>query len=252
MNKLNERIVELIQADVDGLLDEFDRAELDAALEESADARIFRQEMLQLTNILAAIPDLDPPAELHRRILDSIELPSARQLPIWLTGWFRPISYGMAVFAGMVIMVGVVNFVPFNDDEMTSLVGAMVHQGEGLPSSSQGQLGVDLEAVRGSVLLKKLDGAMALQFEIFSAEPVEIGLDLAESGLKFVGFAHETEGVIAIEVSGGNVQVSNQGSHQFVVFLRQPQGLETGVKNLQVSISQNELRIFKGSIAFGG
>ncbi len=252
MNTLSERIAELVQADVDGFIDESDRAELDAALEVSADARAFRQETLQLTNILAAVPELDPPTGLHGRILDSIELPSARQLPIWLTGLFQPISYGMAVAAGMVIMVGVLNFLPLNDDEMTNLVGAMVQEGDGLPSTSQGQLGVDLETVQGTILLKNLGGAMALQFDIVSAEPVKIGVNLGESGLEFGGFANDAGGVREIEVSGGNVQVTNQGTHQFVVFLRPIDGVDTGARNLEVSISQNELRIFKGSIAYGG
>ncbi len=252
MNMLNERIAEMIQADVDGVLADSDRDELNEAVETSIETRAFRDEMLQVANILNTMPELDPPVDLTRRILDSIELPSKRQLPSWLRNWFQPVSYGLAVAAGMLITIGMVKILPISDLEMTSLVGSMVQQGDVLPKTTRSQLGVDLEAVTGSILLKELNGALALQFDLVSAEPVEIGIKLSESGLKFGGLAHETKGVNVFEVSGGNVRVMNQGTQQFVIFLRQPNGSANRVKDLAVTISQDELRIFKGSIAFGG
>jgi len=256
VNTLNERIADLIQADVDGALAEFDRAELDAALENSSDARAFRNEMLQLAGILNSTPELDPPAGLNRRILDSIELPSPLRLPAWLKKWFQPVSYSLAVAAGMLITVGMMKILPVSDVEMSSLVGSMVQQAEVMPDTSRGQLGVDVEAVRGSILLKELDGALAMQFELDSEEPVDISISLAQAGLSFGGFAHdtnsgETDGLSVLEVSDGNVRVRNQGAQQFVVFLRSDPGSKSGVNDLGVTISQNELQIFKDSISFG-
>ena len=45
MSTLDERIAELIQADVDGELGQADRAELTSALEQSSEARKFHDEM---------------------------------------------------------------------------------------------------------------------------------------------------------------------------------------------------------------
>ncbi|MDZ4730001.1 MAG: hypothetical protein SH820_08685 [Xanthomonadales bacterium] len=252
VNTLNERITDLIQSEVDGVLAASDRDELKTALASSAAARAFRDEMLHLAKILNGMKELDLPAGLNRRILDSIELPSPRQLPAWLRNWFPPASYGLAVAAGMLLSVGVVKLLPSTDDEMSSLVGTMVKHGEVLPKASRGQLAVDLAAVTGSVLLKELDGAMALQFDLDSAESVDIDIQLAAAGLQFGGFADDNEGVSVLEVSGGNVRVVNQGSQQFVLFLRPLDGVNDGVRDLGVTISQDSMRIFKGSIAFGG
>jgi hypothetical protein len=254
---LNERIADLIQAEIDGALAEGDREELRIALAESAVARAYRDEMLHLASMLNDVPDLEPPAGLNRRILDSIELPAPRQLPAWLRNWFQPASYGLAVAAGMLLAVGMIKVLPLSDDDMTSLVGSMVSHDASLPETSRSQLAVDLDAVEGSVLLKDLNGTLALQFDLVSAKEVEILIPLAESGLQFGGFVHDDKDINVLEVSGGNVRVVNQGSNRFVVFLRQPDGLMKGSnpgsdQNLGVTISQDNVRIFKGTIAFGG
>lgn len=257
MNIVDERIADLIQAEVDGVLSESDREVLKSELAQSAAARAYRDEMMHLASLLNQVPDLDPPPGLNRRILDSIELPAPRQLPAWLRNWFQPASYGLAVAAGMLLAVGMIRILPFTDGEMSSLVGSMVAQQSALPDASRSQLAVDLEAVEGSVLLKEMRGSLALQFDLVSAGPVEISIPLAESGLEFGGFVHDEKGMEMLQVSEGNVRVVNQGSHQFVVFLRRPDGLIKEKVNgtateLGVTISQENKRIFKGTIALGG
>lgn len=249
---LIERHAELIQSDLDGFLAESDRAELQALLDSSEEARLFRDEMLKLNSILDGVPDLEPPAGLHHRILDTIELPPSPHWLARLKNWLQPVSYGLAVAAGMLITVGVVKLLPISDREMTSLVGTMVKQGDGLKTAAHSQLGVDLDAVAGSILLKDLDGTLALQFDLDSSKSVEITVDLQHSGLVFGGFADNTRGVDVFEVSGGNLRVLNEGAQQFVVFLKRTAAVTAGIRELGVTISQDSLRIFEGSIAFGG
>lgn len=252
MNTLDERVSNLIQAEVDGALAAEDREELKAALSESALARAFRNEMLHLADIFNKMPDLEPPSGLNRRILDSIELPPQRQTPGWLRNWFKPASYGLAFAAGMLMTVGMVKLMPITDSDMSSLVGTMVKHDAVLPNATQSQLAIDLEAVKGSVLLKDLSGALALQFDLRSTETVDVDIQLAAAELQFGGFVDNSKGVKELEVFGGNVRVVNQGAQQFVLFLRPLDGKKAGKKDLDVTISQDRKRIFEGSITFGG
>jgi len=257
VNTLNERIANLIQAEIDGALVTGEREELKVALAESPVARAYRAEMLHLNGVLGEVPDIDPPAGLSRRILDSIELPAPQKIPGWVRNWLQPASYGLAVAAGMLLAVGMLRLQPFSDNDMTSLVGSMVSQGANLPAESRSQLAVELDAVQGSISLKDMNGTIALQFDLVSAEVVEINIPLAESGLQFGGFVHDDEAMDVLEVSGRNVRVINQGANQFVVFLRQPQAWVKNAKSgagpdLSISISQETIRIFKGTIDFEG
>lgn len=253
MNTLNERISYLIQAEVDGVLAAEDREELKAALSESAIARAFRDEMLHLADILNKMPGLEPPPGLNRRILDSVELPAQRQTPAWFRNWFKPASYGLAFAAGMLMTVGMVKLIPpISDSDMSSLVGTMVKHDGMLPNALQDQLVIDLEAVQGSILLKDVNGIPALQFELKSAEAVDVDIQLAASGLQFGGFVDDNKGVKVLEVLGGDVRVVNQGAQQFVLFLRPLVEKKAGEKDLDIAISQDRKRIFEGSIIFGG
>ncbi len=261
MNIVDERIAELIQAEVDGALAESEREVLQAELARSAAARAYRDEMMHLAKILGEVPDLEPPPGLNRRILDSIELPAPRQLPAWLRNWFRPASYGLAVAAGMLLAVGMIRILPVSNSdmfgEMSSLAGSMVKHDKVLPDASRSQLAVDLEVVEGSILLKEMNGTLALQFDLDSVGPVEINIPLARSGMEFGGFVHDAKGMEVLEVSEGNLRVVNQGSRQFVVFLRRPgvssEEMANGAaSDLAVTISQDNRNIFKGTIALGG
>jgi hypothetical protein len=253
VNTLDERVSNLIQAEVDGALATEDREELKAALSESALARAFRNELLHLADIFNKMPDLEPPSGLNRRILDSIELPpSQHQTPGWFRSWFKPASYGLAFAAGILMTVGMVKLMPITDSDMSSLVGTMVKHDAVLPNATQSQLAIDLDAVKGSILLKDLSGALALQFDLRSAETVDVGIQLAAAELQFGGFVDNNQGVKELEVFGGNVRVVNQGAQQFVLFLRPLDGKKAGKKDLDVTISQDRKRIFEGSITFGG
>jgi len=68
---LDQRIIELINAGIDGELGPEEQRELDAVLDSSPEAVTFRLELLQLNNAFSNLPELDPPPALARTILDA-------------------------------------------------------------------------------------------------------------------------------------------------------------------------------------
>jgi anti-sigma factor RsiW len=77
---LDQHIIELINADLDGELGADEIRELKSILDSSSEAASFRDELLQLNNAIANVPELDPPARLSRTILDQVQLPARRGL----------------------------------------------------------------------------------------------------------------------------------------------------------------------------
>ena len=55
---LEQRVIELINADIDGELGQAEKEELEAILESSAEARVMKVELLKLANLLESTPDL--------------------------------------------------------------------------------------------------------------------------------------------------------------------------------------------------
>ncbi len=72
---MNDRkYIELIQAELDDELSGDQRAELDALLHESAEARAARKDFRNLAGLLRQVPSRQPPASLRQNILAQIEI----------------------------------------------------------------------------------------------------------------------------------------------------------------------------------
>ena len=111
---LEERIIQMINADLDGELGQAEKEELDAILESSAEARSMRVEMLKLTNLLDSVPEVAPPPGLSEQILNKLT-PPPRKPTFSLAGLFpsfQPVTAGLAFAAGLLLTVGFYELAP--------------------------------------------------------------------------------------------------------------------------------------------
>lgn len=251
---LDERIAELIQADVDGELSVSEEDELRSVLDQSAEARQFREDMVRVAQLMAELPPVEVPAPLRRRVLERIELPAR---PRWrldrLTGtrWFQPASYGLAIAAGVMMAVGYAQLQPAGPVDLQSLVGTMVSQGEVRQGSrdGSGRLEIGLPGLSGAVDLKPVSGGVwAVEFALDSDRPIELRLDLGTAGYRFGGFADATSGVEAIEVSAGEFRMTMAGSRQFVVFLRRDGESVSDAGAIGIAVGRQGEMLYQGSL----
>lgn len=255
---LNERTVELIQAGTDGELTMSEQSELEAALAQSAEARKFHEDMSRINQMIASLPDVEPPMGLTHRILDSIHLPAKSRFAALSSffdrSWLAPASYGLAVAAGVLVAVGVVQMAPQSQDDMSSLVGTMVSEGPKASQPVSGELKIDLSQVQGHVKLKNSDQAWALEFDLSSESEVEVSVNMLDAGLEFGGFARQDGSLNLenIEVSAEKVTVSNQGDHQFVLFLRHNVSASSGLKGIGIAVSQGGKVVYQGLLESKG
>jgi len=206
--------------------------------------------MTRVAKLLSNTPDVDPPWGLRRRILDSIELPARQRF----SGWLKPASYGLAFAAGVLIAVGVSQLATQEPEDMSSLVGTMVSKNHELPHPAMSELAIDLEGVQGQVRLKNLDVACAIEFDLKSKDDVEVAIDLGGSGLSFGGFADQGENVAIknFEVSGEKVRMMNQGSHQYVLFLRRAPEGSNGSRQIGIAVNRQGETVYHGLLESRG
>ena len=251
MKGLDERIAELIQLDVDGELDEAGREELQPILAQSETARQFQQEMQRVAGLMNQAPELDPPASLHHRILSSIDLPAKEGLMEWAADWFRPVSYGLAVAAGVLLAVGIDQLGPEDPADMGNLVGSMVNSSGRLAVEPAGVLTIREQQLQGSINLKPLGEAWAIEFDLQTSREVEVSINLESAGLGFGGVADPDSRIDLLEVSGGTVRVMNQGSHPFVLFVRGKARQDGRPHEIGISVSQAGQMIYQGTLKSG-
>jgi hypothetical protein len=250
---LNERISDLIQADVDGELSDHDRAELSRELLQSQEARKFRDDMQRVKQFMASIPSMNPPTGLQRRIIDAIKLPRRRRFAATTSRWLQPASYGLALAAGVVMGIGLTQVNPKGTQDLSAMVGTMMSQPEGQQVPAGESLAVSLDYVQGSIKRSYIDDAIALEFELESVEPVEITIDLSGTGMRFGGFADQDFASVVekFEVSDGKVHLLSSGNYHYVLFLRsEPEGT-TGSQDIRISLAQHGTNIYQGQLDSG-
>lgn len=251
---IDERTLDLINADVDGELTPEQSRELDAILEASADARAMRSELLRLTNLLDNQPAVNPPADLAQNILQQIKMPEpAGSFSLsGLFSSFQPATAGLAFAAGLLATVSFYELAPDNSPglDTAGMVGTMVANPENRGTDLADSLSFSEPGVTGSVSLQTGKDVFALEFNLESTETVEIEVAFAEAGLGFGGIARAVIDHKAADesykVSGGTLRVVNQGRQSFTVFLLNAASDGSSSKEINIVVSSGEARLITG------
>jgi hypothetical protein len=251
---IEDRTLNLINADIDRELAPAEQQELDSILETSAEARAMRAELLRLSNLLDSMPEQAPPDGLSSRILNQFA-PRRKFSLSNLFESFQPVTAGLAFAAGLLLTVGYYEMSPngMSSNDTASMVGTMVAGHDSPLNLLENSLYFKGDDFSGSVSLSENNGLYVLNFDLDSTERQEIRVGLDQTGLSFGGFA-ETPGISdnvmdSVIISGQTLRVVSQGQQQFAVFLR-GSGSDQAVAAELITIdfsSDNNLQSVDGS-----
>lgn len=250
---LEQQTLELINAEIDGALRADERAQLDAILESSAEARAMKAELQKLANLMDSMPEQTPPEELTEQILARVRLP--KRQPTFSLGALmsslQPAQVGLAFAAGLLVTMGVYELSPgqLADVDPASVVGTMVLNPDVQNVNQADSLTISEPGVAGTVTLSAAGKLQVLSFDLQSADTAEISISLSEAGLSFGGIARVAASGLAAdgsyEVSGGTLRVINQGHQAFSVFLLEA-GVDAGGREISIGISTHGAPVFSG------
>ena len=225
---LNERALYLINAEIDGALESGEKAELQAMLNSSEDARVMRAELMKLASLLDETPEQQPPVDLVRRVLEQLPAPSRRRA-FSLSAFFaplRPVPTAAAFAAGLLAAIGFyeLSVTDRPTADISNMVGTIVASRQGAETLPRDILELAAPGLSGTMSLDVQGDVFVVDVDVNSSQPIEIELGLAESGLAFGGLARAgtvSAGDEFYQVSGGALRVVSQGRQSFFVFLRQ-------------------------------
>jgi hypothetical protein len=257
---LNARALELINAEIDGELQPEARAELDALLESSAEARTMKAELQRLVNVLDNAPEQVPPADLANRILERV--PSRSVRPAWsiasLFSSFQPAPVGMAFAAGLLVTVGFYEMSPGHrlGGEVADMVGTMVVDPQGVFTGHDTRLTISAPGVAGAVAASNVGDVLVLSFDVSSENETEIVIGMADAGLDFGGIARgaSSDPVVGeyYQISGGSLRVVNPTRSPFNVYLRRVGNANVRSQAVEIEVIQLGERVFEGSLNVQG
>jgi hypothetical protein len=173
---IEEKYIELIQADVDGELPEQHRADLSRYLLANPEARTLRDELRQVCAVLGQVPTAEPPPDLSESILGAVRLPAA-VAPARGDGasFFR---WRMAAAFGGGLLVSAIAFQLGEGRQagldVSQVAGTMASQDPVARSQPVDTIQVSLDQAKGKVSLFRSATMRVVEFDLAVRQPLEV------------------------------------------------------------------------------
>lgn len=235
MMAIDEKYTDLIHADIDGEISPDDKASLEAFLSQSAEGRALHEELSSLCASLDAVEAKEPPPHLRHVIMDSVKPPATHSAtPGFIQNLFAApaLRYAATFAAGVILSLSLVNSGQISNqafDDVTGLVGSVANPIDAELISS---VSVNEQLIAGTVSLRSAGSMLILDFDLVSADAIEIEAGYSDPSIWFNGFAQLESSGTSVSAETGRVTLGMQGKRRYAVYLYNEGGRETTV-NLQ-------------------
>lgn len=176
---IDQKYLELINAEADGELPDEQRAELSRYLLANPEARAFREDLRNVCAALDRIEQVEPPHDLKDSIIRAI----AAQAPVQARTASRQAGQAprvlryAAAFAGGLLVSAIAFQVGFESRGgvvVTDLVGTMAGSGVTAAAKRIDSLRLDHAQLEGEVSLYAAGTALVLSFEVVPRQPTDV------------------------------------------------------------------------------
>ena len=222
-----EKYIELMNAEIDGVNDPEGKAVLDRYLGDHPEARAFFLELESLASALNKIPDVEPPDELKKQILNSLrgnvfemkEKPGIVQ-SIWGTLFRRPsIRYALSFVAGLGIgMIALAAFWANTEkpSELDDLYGTMMQKESSANLERGSSIEIALGDISGTATLKSSPQYTIAEVKISSLRNVDIVLEYNGDNIKMSGIGAKGGLSNNVAITDKSVRVAHEGTNTYM------------------------------------
>jgi hypothetical protein len=226
----NNRVLELINREVDGLNSPKESEELRGYLAHDHEATLLYEDLKRVSAILGGAEPVEPPRNLRANILNSIDpkryAEKPRLNPLTTLVNFLPqrgsLRYALVFTFGIVL--GVVIYGLLSDlgkqgaVENTTLYGTMRLDRAAEAFEPADNAEISLQSVQGSVSTKHGKGLVSVELALQSQQEVETVLQFDPHSLSFVGLQQLDYTGNPIDIGGNAVHLRNIGDNKYVLF----------------------------------
>jgi len=234
---IDEKYTDLINADIDGEIDDADKMQLHEFLTESVEGRTLYEELSALCSNLESVDDEEPPRHMRYVIMNAVK-PMATQAPSTPPGLLGilkslfaapALRYATVFAAGAVLTLSLVNSGQISNrvfDDVTGLVGTVANP---VDAKLENSVAVTESQISGTVSLRSTGSMLILDFDLAAKEPIEIAADYTDKTIWFNGFAQLESSGTTISADTGRVTLQMNGKRRYAVYLHNSGGRETTV-----------------------
>lgn len=227
---IEQKYIDLINADLDGEIEHADKGDLEAFLAENGDARALHADFATLCGTIDSIEAVSPPPHIRHVIMNSVKpTPAKTESPGILEMLFESpvLKYSATFAAGVLLTLSIASSDKISNqafDDVTGLVGTI---SDPISGDLVHTIAVDNTEVAGQVSLRSTGSMLILDFDLVANSPIEIEADYADRTIWFNGFAQLESSGTTISAKSGSVTLGMEGKRRYAVYLQN--GGERGV-----------------------
>jgi hypothetical protein len=220
---IEQKYIDLINADIDGEIDAAHSDELNAFLAENEDARSLQAELATLCGSIDSIEPESPPPHLRHVIVNSVKPTTvkAESPGILQMLWASPVlKYTGTFAAGVLLALSILSSDRISNeafDDVTGLVGTI---SDPISGDLVNSIAIDNVNVAGQVSLRSSGTMLILDFDLAASSPVEIEAEYADRTIWFNGFAQLESSGTTVSAKSGNVTLGMEGKRRYAVYLQ--------------------------------
>jgi len=220
---IEQKFIDLINADIDGEIEHSDKNELDVFLAENDEARALHGDLGTLCGSIESIEPESPPPHLRQVIMNSVQpTPVTTESPGILQMLFASpvLKYSGTFAAGVLLALSVLSSDQISNeafDDVTGLVGTI---SDPIAGNLVNEIAVDNAEVAGQVSLRRIGTMLILDFDLVANGPVEIEADYSDRTIWFNGFAQLESSGTTVSAKTGSVTLGMEGKRRYAVYLQ--------------------------------
>ena len=229
---IDQKYIDLINAELDGEISDGDKAELQSFLSENDEGRALHEELSSLCSTLDAVEAAEPPPHLRHVIMNAVNpAPVAKRRPSFLQTLFATpaLGYAATFAAGALLTLSLVNSGQISIrafDDVTGLVGSVA---DPVSADTLSTISVDESAIAGTVSLRSSGSMLILDFDLVASGAIEIDANYTDRTIWFNGFAQLESSGTTISAESGHVHLRREGKRRYAVYLQNEGGRNTTV-----------------------
>ena len=226
-----DKYIELMNKEISGEITAGERDDLHRYLREKPDARKLYRELRKTSDLLAGAGDIEPPAHLKHRIMNSVDFSRYRRKETRPVLEFarrvrrlsiRPrfaYAFATGVVVGLILYsVFLTGALERHSPDLRDLY-ATIGVTRDVSFRTIERVPLDLPEAEGSVALMRSADLLIFEVSLNSTQPFEVHLGYDPTEVRFNGLRPVTGGRMLSEVGEGHIAVSASGHGRFQISL---------------------------------
>ena len=261
---IEEKYIELINKEIDGVNSPKDSAKLEEYLTKNTEAQELYSELVMTSNMLNNVNELEPHPNLKKNILNSIQwdkytvkASKARRNPfeslINALQFNFNFKYAYAFAVGLIM--GIVTYSLFVENvqrntstDISDLYGTMILKG--IPESFEiaNYIEINLDEVYGTINIRYSKDIVLAELNLKTQQEIEMVFEFDEDDIRFNGFIQLNNVRNNLDISENYLKLTNIGENKYIIIFNDK---TQSVTPMNFKIFLSDVLLYEKSVSTG-